>query len=131
MNKDEIRRMANTCENYLSCALCPYNPEDIKRFIGDKWKGGCPNYDRKLVYAMGKGYRKVGEGEQVVNAEQFYETLNAAQECGKRMGYAQGRDETARKILQEIQQMDGFSCDYDIDDIVLKIANKYGIELEE
>ena len=61
MNKDEIRLMASTCANYYSCALCPYNPEDISRFIGDRWKGGCPNYDRKLVYAMGKGYGEVSE----------------------------------------------------------------------
>lgn len=56
MTKDEIKQMVNACNNYYSCALCPYNPEDISRFIGDKWKGGCPNYDRKLVYAMGQGY---------------------------------------------------------------------------
>ena len=61
MNKDEIRLMASTCANYYSCGLCPYNPEDISRFIGDRWKGGCPNYDRKLVYAMGKGYGEVSE----------------------------------------------------------------------
>ena len=58
MNKQEIEKMFNTCNNYHSCALCPYNPEDISLFIGDKWVGGCPNCDRKLVYAMSKGYRK-------------------------------------------------------------------------
>ena len=57
----EIRQMVNTCNQYHSCAACPYNPEDISRFIGDRWKGGCPNYDRKLVYAMGKGYGDVSE----------------------------------------------------------------------
>lgn len=56
MTNKEIKQMVNTCNNYYSCALCPYNPEDISRFIGDKWKGGCPNYDRKLVYAMEQGY---------------------------------------------------------------------------
>lgn len=59
--EQEIKQMANTCNQYHSCALCPYNPEDISRFIGDRWKGGCPNYDRKLVYAMGKGYGDVSE----------------------------------------------------------------------
>lgn len=59
--EQEIRQMVNTCKQYHSCALCPYNPEDISRFIGDRWKGGCPNYDRQLVYAMGKGYGDVSE----------------------------------------------------------------------
>lgn len=59
--EQEIKQMANTCTQYHSCALCPYNPEDISRFIGDRWKGGCPDYDRKLVYAMGKGYGDVSE----------------------------------------------------------------------
>ena len=66
MNEKTVERMANTCNNYYSCALCPYNPEDISRFIGDKWIGGCPNYDRKLVYAMSKGYRKVPDGAVVL-----------------------------------------------------------------
>ena len=64
--QEQIERMANTCNNYYSCALCPYNPEDISRFIGHKWIGGCPNYDRKLVYAMSKGYRKVPDGAVVL-----------------------------------------------------------------
>ena len=63
MTTEEIKQMANTCNQYHSCAACPYNPEDISRFIGDRWKGGCPNYDRKLVYAMGKGYGDVSEYE--------------------------------------------------------------------
>lgn len=63
MTREEIKQMVNTCDNYYSCACCPYNPEDISRFIGDRWKGGCPNYDRKLVYAMGKGYGDVSEYE--------------------------------------------------------------------
>lgn len=58
MTKQEIKKMFNTCNSYHSCALCPYNPEDISRFIGDRWVGGCPDYDKKLVYAMSKGYRK-------------------------------------------------------------------------
>lgn len=59
--EQEIKQMANICNQYHSCGACPYNPEDISRFIGDRWKGGCPNYDRKLVYAMGKGYGDVSE----------------------------------------------------------------------
>ena len=67
MTKDEIKKMVNTCNNYYSCALCPYNPEDISRFIGDRWKGGCPDYDRKLVYAMGKGYGNISEYEAEID----------------------------------------------------------------
>ena len=63
MTREELKQMANTCDSYYGCGCCPYNPEDISRFIGDKWKGGCPNYDRKLVYAMGKGYGDVSEYE--------------------------------------------------------------------
>lgn len=63
MTREEIKQMVNTCDNYYGCGCCPYNPEDISRFIGDRWKGGCPNYDRKLVYAMGKGYGDVSEYE--------------------------------------------------------------------
>lgn len=60
--EQEIRQMVNTCNMYHNCAGCPYNPEDISRFIGEgRWKGGCPNYDKKLVYAMGKGYGDVSE----------------------------------------------------------------------
>lgn len=63
MTREEIKQMVNTCDSYYGCGCCPYNPEDISRFIGDRWKGGCPNYDRKLVYAMGKGYGDVSEYE--------------------------------------------------------------------
>lgn len=59
--EQETMQMVDTCDVYHSCALCPYNPEDLSRYIGDKWKGGCPNCDRKLVYAMGKGYGDVSE----------------------------------------------------------------------
>lgn len=78
MTKQEIEKMFNTCNNYHSCALCPYNPEDISRFIGDRWVGGCPDYDRKLVYAMSKGYRKgYRKAEEVrkETAKEFAEKL--------------------------------------------------------
>ena len=61
--EQEIRQMVNTCKQYHSCAACPYNPEDISRFIGDRWIGGCPNYDRQLVYAMGKGYGDIKQAK--------------------------------------------------------------------
>lgn len=80
MNEKTVERMANTCNNYYSCALCPYNPEDISRFIGDKWIGGCPNYDRKLVYAMSKGYRKAPDGAVILTKEE-YEKLKSLYDC--------------------------------------------------
>ena len=57
----DYEMMAQTCDDYHSCGACPYNPEDLTKFIGERWKGGCPDYDRKLVYALGKGYRKEEE----------------------------------------------------------------------
>ena len=77
MRKQEIEKMFNTCNNYYSCALCPYNPEDISRFIGDKWVGGCPDKDRKLVYAMSKDYRKAEEVRKETAKEIFKSFENA------------------------------------------------------
>lgn len=59
--EQDIRQMVSTCNNYYGCGACPYNPEDLSKYIGDLWKGGCPNCDKKLVYAMGKGYGDVSE----------------------------------------------------------------------
>lgn len=41
-------------------------------------------------------------GKRNTNKDAYYEALNAAQESGQRMGYAQGRDETAREILKDL-----------------------------
>lgn len=103
--QEQIVRMANTCNNYHSCALCPYNPEDISRFIGDKWIGGCPNYDRKLVYAMSKGYRKVPDGAVVLLIGENNQALDE-----KTIEYFvkhndQIRKETAREILDLIAKI--------------------------
>lgn len=81
MTKQEIEKMFNTCNNYHSCALCPYNPEDISRFIGDRWVGGCPDYDRKLVYAMSKGYRKGYRKSEEVRKETAEEILQRGKYC--------------------------------------------------
>lgn len=59
--EQDIRQMVSTCNNYYGCGACPYNPEDLSKYICDLWKGGCPNCDKKLVYAMGKGYGDVSE----------------------------------------------------------------------
>jgi len=86
--RKEIKQMANTCASYHSCACCPYSPEDISRFIGDEWKGGCPNYDRKLVYAMGKGYGDVSQYEAEIkrlNKEMSDIRKETAEEFAKRI----------------------------------------------
>lgn len=89
MTREEIKQMVNTCDSYYGCGCCPYNPEDISRFIGDKWKGGCPNYDRKLVYAMGKGYGDVSEYEAEIERlkadnERFENNMRAVLEIEKK-----------------------------------------------
>lgn len=97
MTRDEIKQMVNTCDNYYGCGCCPYNPEDISRFIGDKWKGGCPNYDRKLVYAMGKGYGDVSEYEAEI--ERLKEEYAKLQEQFAKYQLASGKE-----ILAQVKQ---------------------------
>ena len=55
-------QMAVVCARLFSCGTCPYNPEANKESI-------CPNFDKKLVYAMGKGYRKIPENAIVLTRE--------------------------------------------------------------
>ena len=85
--QEQIKKMINTCNNHYSCALCPYNPEDISRFIGDKWIGGCPNYDRKLVYAMSKGYRKIDDDyfDVITKAELKQYKVQAVKEFAEKL----------------------------------------------
>jgi hypothetical protein len=60
-------QMAIVCARWFSCGTCPYNPEANKESI-------CPNFDKKLVYAMGKGYRKIPEGV-VLTREEYSDYL--------------------------------------------------------
>lgn len=123
--KQEIRQMVNACNLYRNCGGCPYNPEDISRFIGrDKWKGGCPNYDRKLVYAMGKGYGDVSEYKAEI--ERLKKETTDTQK------------RTAKEILQtlydecyEINDESGESMgDFVSDDDILHLAKHYGVEVD-
>ena len=120
----EIRQMVNTCNQYHSCAACPYNPEDISRFIGDRWKGGCPNYDRKLVYAMGKGYGEVSEYKAEI--EQLKEEMsNIRKETAKEildMLYDMGIDKGMLECCR-ISDVNGVS-------LAKQICEKYGVEIE-
>lgn len=114
--EQEIMQMVSTCNNYYGCGACPYNPEDLSMYIGDKWKGGCPNYDRKLVYAMGKGYGDVSEYKAEIEKLKA-ETSNI-------------RRETAKEILSRIKL---YATDSKTDLIVLidEIANANGVEVEQ
>lgn len=124
--EQEIRQMVNTCNLYRNCGGCPYNPEDISRFIGrGRWKGGCPNYDRKLVYAMGKGYGDVSEYKAEIERLRK-ETSNI-------------RKETAREILDMLYDMgidkETLECCriFDVNGVSLakQIYEKYGMEIEK
>lgn len=159
MTKDEIKIMAITCNNYYNCGLCPYNPEDISRFIGDRWKGGCPNYDRKIVYAMGKGYGNISEYEAEIerlrqevrdtdkmsrnSIEQYkadydraFERLKSQQQEIDGLKAENARlteklkKETAKEILSRIKL---YATDSKTDLIVLidEIAEANGVEVEE
>lgn len=120
-----IRQMVNTCNVYHSCALCPYRPKDISRFIGDRWEGGCPNYDRQLVYAMGKGYGDVSEYKAEIERLKE-ETSNI-------------RKETAKEILDMLYDMgidkETLECCriFDVNGVSLakQICEKYGVEIEK
>lgn len=106
--EQEIRQMVNACNLYRNCGGCPYNPEDISRFIGrGRWKGGCPNYDRKLVYAMGKGYGDVSEYkaeiEQLKNANSGL-TDNLVFYKDKSYKLEKNVDKLKTEIEQEVKQ---------------------------
>lgn len=123
--EQEIMQMVSTCNNYYGCGACPYNPEDLSMYIGDKWKGGCPNYDRKLVYAMGKGYGDVSEYKAEIERLKA-ETSNI-------------RKDTAREILNMIYDMgidnEILKCCriFDVNGVSLakQICEKYGVEIEK
>lgn len=107
MTREELKQMANTCDSYHGCGCCPYSPEDISRFIGDKWKGGCPNYDRKLVYAMGKGYGDVSEYEAEIERlkEKCEELLNEKWDAQDDLDCYY--DEIPNKIKQAVKEFAG------------------------
>lgn len=107
MTREELKQMANTCDSYHGCGCCPYSPEDISRFIGDKWKGGCPNYDRKLVYAMGKGYGDVSEYEAEIERlkadnKRFENNMRAVLEIEKKQAKIDVLNELKEKIQNAI-----------------------------
>ena len=90
--------------------------------------------DQELSMLIGK---RMTNRDTMFN-EYLYEVLNAAQESGQRMGYAQGRDETAREILKFIEDY-GFRSigdkkygnHYKLTDYMITIIKcKYGIEEE-
>ena len=111
--EQEIRQMVNTCKQYHSCAACPYNPEDISRFIGDRWIGGCPNYDRQLVYAMGKGYGDVKQAKiDVLNRVMTYINDKIEAEYGD-------MSDSVNYLTIDIDDFDDF-----IDELIKEIENE-------
>ena len=136
MTKQEIEKMFSTCNNYYSCASCPYNPEDISLFIGDKWVGGCPNCDRKLVYAMSKGYQKIPEDSILLSKEEQEKILTATESRINKLKeqVKQARKETAEKIFDHIRE-------YAIKDNCIiwrvyfsdleEIVKQFGVEVKE
>lgn len=66
----------------------------------------------------------MNKDEIVMSKEVYYEALNAAQESGKRMGYARGREETVRNILQDINRFDEWN---ELGELCVHIADKYGL----
>lgn len=127
MTRKEIELMANTCQQYYSCACCPYNPEDISRYIGDEWKGGCPNYDRKLVYAMYKGYEDVSKYKAKIkrlNKEMSDIRKKTAEEFAKRiceMLWNLGIDKDGNR----------FSYGDLTSENVLYIAKQFGVDIDD
>lgn len=79
------------CDRTVPCDECNFNVKGPYCMAGI--------YAKKVI---NMGYSKVGEDEQVVKKTQMIEELNAAQESGKRMGYAQGRDEAIAAVLEYI-----------------------------
>ena len=130
----DYKKMANTCRLYTSCNLCPYRPEDISIFIGKRWEGGCPDYDRQLVYAMGKGYRKINENEVVISKEE-YEKLKILKEghitCEDLLEFVNSaRKEMVKDVLNCIKEL--YKNPYSrFHEDILKVAEKYGVDLGE
>lgn len=123
--EQEIRQMVSTCNNYYGCGACQYNPEDLSMYIGDKWKGGCPNCDRKLVYAMGKGYGDVSEYKAEIERLKA-ETINIRRETAKEildMLYDIGIDKETLECCR-IFDVNGVS-------LAKQICEKYGVEVEQ
>lgn len=76
---------------------------------------------------------KLEKSKQVVKKDQLNETLNSVLESGKRMGYAQGRQETVKDIIDKIENLADIEIREDTAcekyfDMVLDILDK---ELED
>lgn len=133
--EQEIKQMANTCNQYHSCAACPYNPEDISRFIGDRWKGGCPNYDRKLVYAMSKGYGDVSEykaeierlKDDYVKLQEQFADYQMASDKEIRAQVKQAKIDVLNELkthsYYDDDYMDGYVFVSDIDKLIDEVQN--------
>lgn len=99
MNKDEMVKIQQIEQMaIMDCQRVPRGTKCADCSFARPYS--CNSY-RMATALVNADYRKVGKGDILISKKAYYGALNAAQESGKRMGYAQGRDETAREILQE------------------------------
>lgn len=87
----------------------------------------------KFIEQSLEAIKATNKDEIIMSKEAYYDALNAAQESGQRMGYAQGRDETVRKILQKTQDyIENSVGGYLLIDRkgIRELATELGIDLE-
>ena len=100
MNKDEMMKIQQIEQMaIMDCQRVPRGTKCADCSFARPYS--CNSY-RMATALVNADYRKVGKGDILISKKAYYGALNAAQESGKRMGYAQGRDETAQEILQYI-----------------------------
>ena len=123
MNEDEIKDMVEYCKYSDGCFDCPYNPEDNRSMYAMRWYGGCPDCDKELVRAMGKGYRKIADDEMVIKKSEYAKLCIVEYEAA---------DETTREILRGVRKIvvgsGTWRQAYDI--LVARLVKEKGIELE-
>lgn len=143
MNKDEIKDMVEYCKYSDGCFDCPYNPEDNRSMYALRWYGGCPDCDKELVRAMGKGYRKVSDDEIVIKQTDYVELNKDFYDWKKEYDHncllrlevfelekqlEKAKQET-REILQEV--VNAWNTGNLNQRELAYICTRYGIELEE
>ena len=117
MNKDEMKMIREKCEHFNEEVCSKINCKEGCKYYGTANCDNCIHED--VCYMLGiyndcknevaeygchQYQPKVADDEQIVNTEQLNETLNSTLESGKRMGYAQGRDETITAVLTYIDK---------------------------
>lgn len=119
MNKDEMLEDIKSAIGVASFYKAPYQAQEMTDYL---WR---------------KGYRIVGDDEIVVKKSEYeklskdYSTINnEAYYCGFSVGVEETKQETAREILLQVEHDYVEHPVLSIFEIVERIADKYGIELE-